>query len=225
MTFTGQLIEDPRVQQYYKDYMKHPFVSEMLDGTLSRDSYKRYLIQDTLYLKYYSKVFAHAYLLLDNVKDLQFLHTCIGVVMSEETNMHIQYLKEYDLDVYKIDEEEKEEEATRQYLNYMLQFKNDTDARRLFCAALPCTLTYEHIGKSLKKARDEIGGENYYDPWIKAYAGEAFEDFSIRSVILMDELTENSSDEEKQELVEIFLEACRYEMNFWDMSYGKGENI
>lgn len=219
MTFTEQLISDPRVQTYYREYLEHPFITEMLAGTLSKDRYRKYLIQDTLYLKDYSKVFAHAYVHLDKVSDLQFLHTCIGVVMSEETNMHIQYLKEYGLDVYKIDETEKEEEATRGYLDYMLQFKTDLDAKRLFCAALPCTLTYEHIGKTLKQAREEMGGENYFDPWIDAYAGEAFEDFSVRSVVLMDELTVDSSEEEKQELTEIFLKACEHEMRFWDMSY------
>jgi thiaminase/transcriptional activator TenA len=222
MTFTERLIKDSRVQACYEAYLKHPFVRGMLDGTLPKDKYKRYLIQDTHYLKDYSKVFAYCYVTLDKVKDLQFLHTCIGVVMSEETNMHIQYLKDFDLDVFMIESLE-EEPATREYLNYMLQFKGDSDAGRLFCAALPCTLSYEFIGKSLKKQRDIDGGVNYYDAWIAAYAGEAFEDFSIRSVELIDELAEGKSEETLKEWIEIFIKACEYEMNFWDMSYGKGE--
>lgn len=220
MTFTEEILNDPRVKNYYADYIAHPFIRGLFDGTLAKEKYKRYLIQDTHYLKDYSKVFAHVYLQLDNVKDLQFLHTCIGVVMSEETNMHIKYLADFGLDVFKV-EYLKEEQATRDYLDFMLQYAPEKDAAKLFCAALPCTLTYEFIGKALKKKRIEEGGENYYDEWINAYAGPEFEDFSIKSVELMDRMVENLSNEEKNELIEIFVESCKYEMGFWDMSYGK----
>lgn len=219
MTFTEEILNDPRVKDYYADYLAHPFIIGLLDGTLAKEKYERYLIQDTHYLKDYSKVFAHVYLQLYNVKDLQFLHTCIGVVMSEETNMHIKYLSDFGLDVYKV-ESLKEEKATRDYLDFMLQYAPEKDAAKLFCAALPCTLTYEFIGKSLKKKRIEAGGENYYDAWIDAYAGSEFEEFSIKSVELMDRMVENMSNEEKKELIEIFVESCKYEMGFWNMSYG-----
>lgn len=222
MSFTQRILNDERVKAYYKAYLEHPFVMGLLDGSLDKKSYERYLIQDTHYLKDYSKVFAHVYLQLDNVKDLQFLHTCIGVVMSEETNMHIKYLADFGLDVYKV-ESLYEEEATRAYLDFMLQYAEEKNAAKLFCAALPCTLTYEYIGKALKEERQRIGGENYYDPWIDAYSGKSFEDFSIESVDLMDRMVKNFSEEEKLELIDIFVESCKYEMGFWDMSYG-GEN-
>lgn len=219
MTFTEEILNDPRVKNYYTDYLAHPFIRGLLDGNLDKEKYERYLIQDTHYLKDYSKVFAHVYLQLDNVKDMQFLYTCIGVVMSEETNMHIKYLADFGLDVYKV-ESLREEKATREYLDFMLQYAPEGDAAKLFCAALPCTLTYEFIGKSLKKKRNLDGGENYYDAWIDAYAGEAFEEFSIESVELMNRMVENLTDEERKELIEIFVESCEYEMGFWDMSYG-----
>lgn len=217
MTFTQELLADPRVINYYDAYLKHPFITSLLDGTLSRDKYKRYLIQDTHYLKDYSKVFAYVYLHLNKVRDLQFLHSCIGVVMSEETNMHIQYLSDFGLDVYQVETLE-EEKATRDYLNFMLQYKEDPI--KLFCAALPCTLTYEYIGKSLQEKRKALGGDNYYDAWINAYASKEFEDFAIESNQLMDRLTENLSENDKRNLINIFISSCAYEMKFWDMSYG-----
>jgi thiaminase/transcriptional activator TenA len=220
MTFTEEILKDKRVKEYYEAYLAHPFITGILEGTLSKEKYERYLIQDTHYLKDYSKVFAHVYLQIDNVKDLQFLHTCIGVVMSEETNMHIKYLADFGLDVFKV-ESLKEERATRDYLDFMLQYAPEKNAAKLFCAALPCTLTYEFIGKALKKKRIEEGGVNYYDAWIDAYSGLEFEDFSINSIELMDRMVENLTIEEKNELIEIFVESCEYEMKFWDMSYGK----
>ncbi|MCH4889851.1 thiaminase II [Acidaminobacter sp. JC074] len=218
MMFTDRLLADQRVKDYYQAYLDHPFIKGLLDGSLDREKYKNYLIQDTHYLKDYSKVFANVYLLLDNVRDLQFLHTCIGVVMSEETNMHIQYLKDYDLDVFKVESLE-EKQATRDYLDFMLQYAPEKNAAKLFCAALPCTLTYEFIGKALKKKRLEVGGDNYYDAWIDAYAGQAFEDFAVRSIELMNDLVEGYQESDLVELIDIFVESCEHEMNFWHMSY------
>lgn len=218
MSFSKRLVEDPRVKDYYAAYMAHPFIRGLSDGSLSRDRFRKYLVQDTHYLKDYSKVYAYAYLLGQDVRELQFLHTCIGVVMAEETNMHIQYLNDFGLDVFGI-EAMPIERANREYLDYMLSFAPEKDMKSIFVSALPCTLTYEYIGKELKKERENAGKRHYYDPWIETYAGLEFERFSEESCWLIDRYCQGISADEEDQLVEIFLEACRHEMNFWDMSY------
>lgn len=218
MSFSKRLIKDPRVQAYYDLYMRHPFIRGLADGTLSHERFRKYLIQDTHYLKDYSKVYAYAYLLGNGVRELQFLHSCIGVVMSEETNMHIQYLRDFDLDVFLI-ESMPIERSNRAYLDYMLSFAPKADMKSLLVAALPCTLTYEHIGKKLKQERECSKDRHYYDPWIETYAGPKFESFSAESRWLIDRYCEGIHEEEEESLIRIFLEACRHEMNFWDMSY------
>lgn len=218
MSFSKRLIQDKRVEKFYKEYMEHPFIKGIENGSLSKMKFKKYLIQDTLYLKDYGKVYAHAFLLAENIADLQFLHSCIGVVVSEETNMHIQYLKDYNLDVYKIDNMPIEQ-ANRKYLDYMLSFADQKDMKSIFVAAFPCTLTYEYIGKELKKKRINKKDFNYYDPWIDAYSGTEFEDFSVKSCELIDRYCENITEDESEKLIQIFLRACEYEMEFWNMSF------
>lgn len=218
MSFSKRLTEDPRVQAYYDAYMKHPFIRGISNGSLCRERFRKYLIQDTHYLKDYSKVYAYAYLLGQDVRELQFLHTCIGVVMSEETNMHIQYLHDFGLDVFGI-ENMPMERANRAYLDYMLSFAPEADMKSLFVSALPCTLTYEYIGKELNEERKNAVERHYYDPWIETYAGPEFESFSKESCWLIDRYCEGISAEEEERLMQIFLEACRHEMNFWDMSF------
>ena len=39
-------------------YNEHPFVLGIQSGTLDREKFRRYMIQDCLYLKDYAKVFA-----------------------------------------------------------------------------------------------------------------------------------------------------------------------
>lgn len=218
MKFSEKIVNNPRVRKYYDDYMKHPFIKGLGNGTLDRAKFENYLIQDSLYLKEYGKVYAHVFLLTDNIADLQFLHTCMGVVVSDETNMHTQYLKDYDLDVYKVDDM-KMKSANRNYLDYMLGFGKGGDIKEIFMSALPCTLTYEYIGKTLKNQYKDNLEENYYKPWIEEYAGANFESFSKRSLEFVDSICKDIDEEEEEKLINIFLKACEYEMKFWDMSY------
>jgi len=218
MSFSRKILNDERIVKFHESYMKHPFIQGLKDGTLDREKYRNYLIQDSLYLKEYAKVYASAFLLAETIEDLQFLHSCIGVVVADETNMHIKYLKDYDLDMYLIDGMETQSE-NRAYLDYMLSFTKGGDIKEIFASALPCTLTYEYIGKTLRKECGDELQNNYYGPWIEAYAGKDFEDFSVNSCKLLDRICENIDEEEQEKLIKIYLKACEHEMNFWNMSY------
>lgn len=218
MTLVDRIINDTRVQEIYNQYMTHPFIKGIEQGNLDREKFKCYLVQDSLYLKDYGKVYASIFMEMDRIEDLQFLHTCIGVVVSDETNMHTQYLKDYGLDVYKVDHEPVAPE-NRAYLDYMLSFTKGDDVRKTFAAALPCTLTYEHIGHTLKNKLGSAIEDNYFRPWIETYAGQGFKDFSDKSCELINRLCAACTEDELDQLVDIYITACHHEMNFWDMSY------
>ncbi len=49
MKFTDYLFKE--VKEIWDEYLTHPFVKEMGEGTLDKDKFKNYLIQDYLYLK------------------------------------------------------------------------------------------------------------------------------------------------------------------------------
>ena len=69
MSFSDKIAKDVRVQKYYDDYMKHPFIQGLKEGNLPREKFKNYLIQDSLYLKEYGKVYAHVFLLARDIYD------------------------------------------------------------------------------------------------------------------------------------------------------------
>lgn len=48
--FIEYLLERPDVQQVWKEFVHHPFVMALGDGTLPLESFKGYIIQDYLYL-------------------------------------------------------------------------------------------------------------------------------------------------------------------------------
>lgn len=48
--FLEYLLERPDVRDVWKQFVHHPFVMAMGDGTLPLESFKGYIIQDYLYL-------------------------------------------------------------------------------------------------------------------------------------------------------------------------------
>ena len=56
MKFSEVLFSE--VKKIWDGYLEHPFVKGIGEGTLDKEKFKNYLIQDYLYLKDYAKVFA-----------------------------------------------------------------------------------------------------------------------------------------------------------------------
>ena len=72
MLFSEELFDE--VKEIWDDYLKHPFVKGIGEGTLDKEKFKNYLIQDYLYLKDYAKVFAMVLVKARTMKEMKFYH-------------------------------------------------------------------------------------------------------------------------------------------------------
>ena len=68
MTVTERLLKD--TESIWAEYHQHPFVQGIADGTLDKEKFKYYMIQDYLYLLDYTKVFAIG---VAKAKDIEFM--------------------------------------------------------------------------------------------------------------------------------------------------------
>ena len=68
MTVTERLLKD--TESIWAEYHQHPFVQGIADGTLDKEKFKYYMIQDYLYLLDYTKVFAIG---VAKAKDMEFM--------------------------------------------------------------------------------------------------------------------------------------------------------
>ena len=60
-------------QKLWPQYLCHPFVVQMADGTLPEEKFRYYMLQDYLYLRDYVKIFAA---IIQKADD--FEHTALG---------------------------------------------------------------------------------------------------------------------------------------------------
>ena len=93
MLFTDYLYENSK--EVWDKYLEHPFLIELGEGTLDKEKFRKYLIQDYLYLIEYAKVYAMACVKSRNMKELKKFHNGVAGSIETETANHIMYLKDF----------------------------------------------------------------------------------------------------------------------------------
>ena len=93
MSFSRSLKQ--KAIKVWEDGYNHPFVQELGAGTLSKDKFKFYLLQDYLYLLEYAKVFAMALTKADDEKMLSNLSAITKATLVDEMKLHHLYMKEF----------------------------------------------------------------------------------------------------------------------------------
>ena len=73
-------------------YNEHPFVLGIQDGTLDREKFKYYIIQDYLYLEGYAKVFAVGIAKAKSPETIQLFSKYVTLLTEGEMDIHRGYI-------------------------------------------------------------------------------------------------------------------------------------
>ena len=218
MSFSRSLKE--KAIKVWEDGYNHPFVQELGAGTLDKEKFKFYLLQDYLYLLEYAKVFAMAMVKADDEKMLSNLSSITKSIFVDEMEVHRIYMKEFG-----ITEDEvanvKASLFNRTYTANMLATAQKGDLAETLATVFPCAWTYCDYGKRLKEQYKNNLEDNFYKSWIETYAGYEFEESFEWFYDAIDELVENKTDKEKRKIEEIFISSVEFEYMFWEMAYNK----
>lgn len=215
MKFTDILFEE--VKDIWEGYLEHPFVKGIGDGTLNKEKFKNYLIQDYLYLVDYAKIFAMGIVKSRNVEEMKFYYSAINGILEDETQVHTNYLKYFGLtpeDAAKY----PVELTTASYTSYMLGIALKGDVKEIAMTIMPCTWSYYYIGKKLYDTNKENLDNNFYKPWIEEYSSKDFKECAEAWINYINDICENISEVEKSKLKDIFIKSSLYEMEFWNMA-------
>ena len=218
MSFSRSLKQ--KAIKVWEDGYNHPFVQELGAGTLDKEKFKFYLLQDYLYLLEYAKVFAMAMVKADDEKMLSNLSSITKSIFVDEMEVHRTYMKEFG-----ITEDEvvnvKASLFNRTYTANMLATAQKGDLAETLATVFPCAWTYCDYGKRLKEQYKNNLEDNFYKSWIETYAGYEFEESFEWFYDAIDELVKNKTDKEKRKIEEIFISSVEFEYMFWEMAYNK----
>lgn len=132
---------------------KHPFLVAKVDGTLSNDSFKYYVVQDALYLDDYADCLNRLAESAVREEDSKRLKAFATGAEHAEMALHNSFFKEWDIST----EGAKQMPHTLLYTSYLKRVVATRPHKQGLAALLPCFWVYMHVGKCMLKLRAELG--------------------------------------------------------------------
>lgn len=199
----------------YEKTLSHPFLQGLSDGTLPREKFRFYLMQDLLYLRGFSQVLLE---LASKAPDPEWARTLARhatEALEEEERLHLRLLEPPGArPVGRIPAIMSPTNAA--YTNHLLVAALRGSFPEAMAAVLPCYWVYQKVGKSLARK----GSPNSaYRQWIGQYSGAQYAKSVDEALAIMNAAARRASPREKENAVRLFERSARYEYMFWDMAW------
>lgn len=202
-----------KTQPILDQIKEHPFIKELILGTLSKDVFQFYINQDALYLSEYKKVLAHVGIRCANENDTQFFLASATGIIEVEKALHQHFL-------HQESSTSIPSPTCELYTSYLSRMVYTQSLEAGLAAVLPCFTIYKEIGDYIL-ANQSNHGDNPYQNWIDTYGGEAFANSVKNALEITNKYAENASLECIQNMNVAFEKAAKLEWMFWDSAYKK----
>ena len=208
----------------WADYTRHAFVEGLREGTLPREAFLGYLVQDYVFLIHFARAWALGVTKAETLDEMRACAATVDALVNHELSLHVKTCAEAGLSEADLFSAE-EHPANLAYTRYVLDAGHSGDFLDLLAALAPCVMGYGEIGARL--GRDVAGGHPYAD-WITTYAGEEYQQVCREVGALFDAAVARRLGPAPEatpgwgRLCHRFATATRLEVGFWDMGLGFG---
>ncbi|WP_107990162.1 thiaminase II [Breoghania corrubedonensis] len=198
-------------------YTDHAFVRGLGDGSLPQACFRHYLAQDYLFLIHFARAYALAVYKSRNLADMRSAGKTMSALLDMEMGLHVRLCAGWGLSEADL-EATPEASATMAYTRYVLEEGMRGDLLDLHVALVPCVIGYWEIGKALAAWPGALEEINPYHEWIGEYSTEAYREVAEEASARLDRLAGgNLSESRFADLVRIFRQATKLEVDFWQM--------
>lgn len=204
--------------EHWNRFTRHEFVEGLKDGSLPREAFLHYLVQDYIYLIHYARAWALGVTKAETIGEMRHCAATVNALIDEEMKLHIGICAEAGIDEATLAAAEERQENLA-YTRFVLDAGHSGDFIDLLAALGPCVFGYAEIGARLIRE----AGETPYRPWIETYGGDDFQEMSAAVGALTDGAIRRRLGGAPQEsprwpgLCAKFTMATRLEAGFWDM--------
>jgi thiaminase/transcriptional activator TenA len=201
----------------WRAYIRHPFVLLLATGELPEACFRRYLVQDYLFLIHFARAWGLAIYKSDELVEMRRAQRLVAATLDVEIGLHIDYCRRWGLSEAAM-AAEPEASATIAYTRYVLDRGLAGDRLDLEVALAPCIVGYAVI------AAERIGDPatrleaNPYREWLEMYAGAEYQKLAGEAATALDEQFVRRGGEGRfPALASTFSAAARLEADFWQM--------
>lgn len=210
MKFTNELWGS--IADIYDAIVRHPFNTELAEGTLAREKFAFYIQQDALYLLDFSRSLAiMAGRAATSQQILQFVRYAEWIIV-EERALHESYFSLFGIE----QPSTTPSPACFAYTNYLLATVSTRSYEEGVAALLPCFWIYREVGNHILR---HATPDNPYQRWIDTYASTEFAELVDQVIALTDERARQSSEATRRLMQQAFITSSKLEWCFWDSAY------
>ena len=213
-SFVEQLIQEN--MPIWHQCLDSEFLRKLADGTLDEACFKGYIVEDSLYLREYAKVFAWGMTKAQTMETIRNYYSLLSFVNESEDVARLQYLKRYGLTDAGI-QSLPLRPANRAYTDYMIDAaRNGEGEAECIMACLPCMLSYGWLFQKLLQ-RSPAVKDTYYGALVLDYAGPGY-DAACRAWAERAEVACTGLSPERAARCRAIFRACsEHELHFWEM--------
>ena len=213
MTFTEELWKS--IEAIYAAILRHPFLRGLTDGSLPRESFQFYAVQDALYLREFARALSIAAARAPKDDWIIMLNEHAAGALKVERALHEGFFREFGLGPQEIAATSLAP-TNLAYTSYLLAVAYAAPFHEVIAALLPCYWIYWEVGKELERAGS---ADPLYARWIKTYASVEFGSLVRAALDATEETAARLQPVELDAMRRHFLVTSRYEWMFWEMGY------
>ena len=199
----------------YAEILRHPFLAGLTDGTLSKDAFRYFVIQDSHYLRAYARALALVSSRATDPAAVALFAGHASDAIAVEQDLHVSLLRGLGLDETAVDTAGSGPTTTA-YASYLLSVCATGTYAEAVAAVLPCYWVYRDVGRELlaRSSPDPL-----YAEWIATYGSPEFDEVVESVLAVTDALGNDLGPSERIRCREHFAVTTRYEWMFWDAAY------
>ena len=218
MSFTDELLK--AALPLWDQQLAHPFVRGIADGSLAAEKFRRWVLQDYLYLQEFARVFAWAATKSDRLESMRWFASALHLTLETEMELHRRYAARFGITEEDLAAEEMWP-TTRAYTDFLVRTAAEGDLADLVAALLPCAWGYVHVAQQMQKSGPPA--DERYGEWIRQYASDEFAEAADWLRREMERLAAGLDGHKLERLRQLFILSSRYELQFWEMCW-QGES-
>jgi thiaminase (transcriptional activator TenA) len=201
----------------WRAYIHHRFVLLLASGELPEACFRRYLVQDYLFLIHFARAWGLAIYKSDALGEMRRAQRLVAATLDNEIGLHIDYCRGWGLSEPAM-ASEPEAAATIAYTRFVLDRGVAGDRLDLEVALAPCVVGYAVIAaERMTDPRTRLEG-NPYREWLEMYAGSEYQGLAREAEAALDEQFARRGGEGRfPSLAANFALAARLEADFWRM--------
>jgi thiaminase (transcriptional activator TenA) len=204
-------------EENWRAYTRHEFVLRLAAGDLPEVCFRRYLVQDYLFLMHFARAWGLAIYKSDTLAEMRRAQRLVAATLDVEIGLHIDYCRRWGLSEAAMGAE-PEAPATIAYTRFVLDRGLAGDRLDLEVALAPCVIGYAVIGaERMTEPGTRLGG-NRYREWLDMYAGAEYQNLAREAEGALDsQFSRRGGEGRFASLAANFALAARLEAEFWQM--------